>query len=232
MIIPTFIVCHLAERGLLLKKKLLETILEALDLDHSYIQSFSSGAELLQQGQESQNIIFLIQGSVEVNQYDKGGRKNISTYLHGPQFLGLIEHLTQELNIFSQIRSLTKGSYLSLSPNQMDTILSIPVLSKYFLEYLAYLNQNTMSLRSKERLMNKKTRLLDFFYEFTVHSHLPVKISLSKQDISDLLQIPSRSLYRYLSNLEKEGFFLRKGSSIWVYDKHLKKIREELNLNQ
>lgn len=190
---------------------------------------FSEKELLLDQGQELNHIIYLAQGSVEVNQYSHEGRRYIPTYLHAPQFLGLIEYLTNLDLIYSQIRSLTEGSYLFLSTREMDTLLQDPFLSQYFIKYLAYLNQSNFSKRSKERILNKKMRLLDFLYEIAAYSSPPVEISLNKEDISDILQIPYRSLYRYLRELEKEDFFIRRGQSIWIYENHKKRIRETLS---
>lgn len=213
-----------------MKDRLANKIFSLIDKTNNLIP-FMEKESLLDQGQKLKGILFLIEGSVEVNQYSQEGQRNISTYLHAPQFLGLIEYLTNQELIYSQIRSLTKGHYLLLDSQQMETLLKDPDLSQYFIRYLAHLNQSNFSKRAKERILNKKMRLLDFFYEIAACSIPPIEIALNKEDISDMLQIPHRSLYRYLKDLEEEGFFVRKGQSIWIYENHRNKIRENLPFN-
>ena len=54
----------------------------------------------------------------------------------------------------------------------------------------------------------------------------PYTLPLTREDLSDLLAIPSRSLYRYLKELEEEGFLKRTGGKIIIDKDHFSKIGE------
>lgn len=214
-----------------MKKLPVDHILRSLGREGDPGLPFDRGHILINQGQDLDHILLLLEGYVEITQYSPGGRKNIATFLNGPQLLGLVEFLNGEALIFSQVRALSPGTLIPLSLKETKALLGDPSLSPYLMAYLASLTQEAILARFKDRLMEKKVRLLDFFFQTALHGGLPCEISLSKEDISVLLQIPPRTLYRYLREAEEEGYIVRQGQGIWIYPEHFSRLKAQLDLS-
>ncbi|MDO5037365.1 MAG: Crp/Fnr family transcriptional regulator [Tissierellia bacterium] len=176
-------------------------------------------------------ICFLVEGQVEVRNFSLEGKRNISAYLKGPQFLGLVEYLTQRRQHLSEVKTLSPAVLIYLHRDQMEKLLAHKTFHRYFLDYLAELTVNTLSKHSVERAMDPKSLLLNYLYQYAKHSSFPVEIQENKQNISDLLNIQIRTLYRYLRDFEDQGYLLRKKQSIYLTEENFKLIQNALKVD-
>lgn len=208
-----------------------EKIIQFSEKNSLPIQSFGPNKQIMEQELQWDGVLVLLEGQVEILQWDEEGKKNIASYLEGLQFLGLIEFLTGQKELLSTVRSTTRGNFVFLTGRVLSDFLSDPEFSSYLLYYLAELNRSNMSQRSKERLLSKKERLMDFFLEASFEKKLPFTIHQKKQDLSDLFQIPPRTLYRYLKEMEEKGWIFRKGNHILIGKKERNLLEKARNIS-
>lgn len=199
-------------------------------LDDGYpVHLLKGGTHLIHQDESLEEVLFLISGNVMITQFNRSGKRNIASYLEAPQFFGLIEYLTGRREPISGVMSVSEVEYLRLSSQSMEYLLKSPTFYPYFLTYLAQLNQQTMTHAMMERFLDDKTLLMDYLFHLAENQSLPAKITEKKQDLSDLLHIGLRSLYRYLSELESEGYLTRKGQSLIIDEDQFLKLSDFLS---
>lgn len=199
-------------------------------LDNGYpLHALTGGTHLIHQDEPLEEVLFLISGNVMITQFNRSGKRNIASYLEAPQFFGLIEYLTGRREPISGVMSVSEVEYLRLSSQSMEYLLKSPVFYPYFLKYLAQLNQQTMTHAMMERFLDDKILLMDHLFHLAENQSLPAKITEKKQDLSDLLHIGLRSLYRYLSELESEGYLTRKGQSLIIDKDQFLKLSDVLS---
>ena len=186
---------------------------------------FRPGELLLYPDSDECPILLLEKGTVEVSRYARDGERILQTFMSAPQCLGLIEHLT-EAPVLSGVKALTAGRYYVLTPK--DPLWKDPEALLLLLRYLAQLNEETMRQSAAEKHLAPKDRLAYAIYK-NAKPPFPAVLPLKREDLSDLLAIAPRSLYRYLKELEEEGCLLRQGGKIILDENTRRKLKEKLN---
>lgn len=175
-------------------------------------RKFKRGDRLLEPDVEGYELLLLESGTVEVSRYDVDGARILQSFLSAPQCFGLIEY-EAKTPLLSGIRALTDGRYYTLSPK--DPLLSDPSVISLFLTYVCSLYERDMRTRAFEKHMTGKERVLFTIYRLS-EAPFPHTLPLKRDDLADLLGISPRSLYRYLNELEKEGFLSRDRGKILI----------------
>lgn len=183
---------------------------------------FQKGEMLLFPDSEEYAILFLESGTVEVSRYDTNGERILQSFMAAPQCFGLVESFADS-PLLCGVKALTKGSCYALSPE--DSLFKDREVLKVLLRYVSTLYVEEMGQSAREKHLSGKERLLHTLYRMA-HEPFPYTLPLTREDLSDLLGIPPRSLYRYLKELEEEGLLTRTGGKILIYEDHDTKIGE------
>lgn len=167
-------------------------------------------------------ILFLESGTVEVSRFDMEGERILQSFMTAPQCFGLVEAFA-DTPLLCGVKALTEGSCYALSPE--DPLFKDREVLEFLLRYISTLYVEEMGRSAREKNLSGKERVLYTLYRMA-QGPLPYTLPLTREDLSDLLAIPSRSLYRYLKELEEEGFFKRTGGKIIIDKDHFSKIGE------
>lgn len=183
---------------------------------------FQKGDMLLYPDSDEYAILFLESGTVEVSRFDMEGERILQSFMTAPQCFGLVEAFA-DTPLLCGVKALTKGSCYALSPE--DPLFKDREVLEFLLRYISTLYVEEMGRSAREKNLSGKERVLYTLYRMA-QGPLPYTLPLTREDLSDLLAIPSRSLYRYLKELEEEGFFKRTGGKIIIDKDHFSKIGE------
>ncbi|MDD7363479.1 MAG: Crp/Fnr family transcriptional regulator [Peptoniphilus sp.] len=173
---------------------------------------FRKGERLLDPDSEHYAIILLESGTVEVSRYDISGARLLQNFMSAPQCFGLIESFA-EAPLLSGIRALSDGTFYALSPD--DALFEDKAFLTLMLTYVSSLYEEDIRRSVFEKRMSGRERVLFTIFRMT-RPPFPYTLPLKREDLADLLGIARRSLYRYLSELEEEGFLARKGGKIVI----------------
>lgn len=173
---------------------------------------FFPGDVLLYPESRQFSVLFLQSGTVEVSRYDARGIRILQSFMQAPQCFGVIE-LFANAPLMSGVRALTEGSYFAVS--ESSDLFEDDAVLKLLLRYVSGLYEKDMRLSAYQKHMRGKDKLLFTIYH-AVQAPFPFTLGLSREDLSDLLGIAPRSLYRYLNELEAAGYFKRIGGKIVV----------------
>lgn len=183
---------------------------------------FQKGDMLLYPDSDEYAILFLESGTVEVSRYDTDGERILQSFMAAPQCFGLVEAFA-DTPLLCGVKALTEGSCYALSPE--DPLFKDREVLEFLLRYISTLYVEEMGLSAREKHFSGKERLLHTLYRMA-RGPFPYTLPLTREDLSDLLAIPQRSLYRYLKELEEEGYLTRTGGKILIYKEHYAKIGE------
>ena len=183
---------------------------------------FKKGEMLLYPDSEEYAILFLESGTVEVSRYDTNGERILQSFMAAPQCFGLVEAFA-DTPLLCGVKALTKGSCYALSPE--DPLFKDREVLEFLLRYVSTLYVEEMGRSAREKHLSGKERILHTLYRMA-RGPFPYTLPLTREDLSDLLAIPPRSLYRYLKELEEEGFLTRTGGKVLIYKEHDTKISE------
>ena len=184
--------------------------------------AFRPGDVLMYPDSAEFSILLLESGTVEVSRYAQEGERILQSFMTAPQCLGLIESLT-ESPVLSGVKAVTAGRYYSL--RLKNPIFQNPEVLMLLLRYLASLSEETMRQNAEEKHLSKKDRLAYAIYKNT-KAPFPATLPLKREDLADLLAIPKRSLYRYLNELEEEGYVYRERGKILVGEEGHERLGE------
>lgn len=181
---------------------------------------FQKGDMLLYPDSEQYAILFLESGTVEVSRYDTEGERILQSFMAAPQCFGLVESFA-DAPILCGVKAVTKGSCYALSPE--DALFKDGKVLDFLLRYISTLYVEEMGRSAREKHLSGKERLLHTLYRMA-QKPFPYTLPLTREDLSDLLGIPPRSLYRYLKELEDEGFLMRVRGKVVLNEEHIARI--------
>lgn len=181
---------------------------------------FQKGEMLLYPDSDEYAILFLESGTVEVSRFDMEGERILQSFMAAPQCFGLVEAFA-DTPLLCGVKALTEGSCYALSPD--DPLFKDREVLEFLLRYISTLYVKEMGRSAREKNLSGKERVLYTLYRMA-QGPFPYTLPLTREDLSDLLAIPSRSLYRYLKELEEEGFLMRVRGKVVLDEEHIARI--------
>jgi len=209
----------------LFKELTIEEI-KSLTVDNSFkTADFDSDALIKSRGEKLDYLMILLYGEVKTQMSDFNGRVIQIEKLKSPTMLA-IGFVFQKNNILPVDIITTKKSSVLFIKKQ--TLLEFSCKKKIFLENLLNHIGNKMNFLSQKLWMTSlktiKEKILFYLlqlYNQNNHSSefdMPIRI----EELSMLFGVTRPSLSRTLSNLEKDGYFERKGKKIFLNIEKLK----------
>jgi len=200
--------------------------IKSLTVDNSFkTADFDSDALIKSRGEKLDYLMILLYGEVKTQMSDFNGRVIQIEKLNSPTMLA-IGFVFQKNNILPVDIITTKKSSVLFIKKQ--TLLKFSCKKKTFLENLLNHIGNKMNFLSQKLWMTSlktiKEKILFYLlqlYNQNNHSSefdMPIRI----EELSMLFGVTRPSLSRTLSNLEKDGYFERKGKKIFLNIEKLK----------
>ena len=202
--------------------------LSAGTLEHllaaSRLQRHAAGRQVSQRGQSMPDLLFVVEGSLEVSMEDGEGRRSICWYNGAGQWLGLISMIDRK-NAIHDARAHSEVVLLHVPRQTFLRVLEQdPGLARYCLQVLCERSRSLYEnlaagglLPMRARIARMLLMLLDQ-HGREGHSGLEIDLKLSQDDFADMLGVTRQSLNRELKALEKQGLITIAYSRITLHD--------------
>jgi CRP-like cAMP-binding protein len=212
-------------RGLTQKEK------ETLVQHHTYAQ-YKKGELLLNEGEKTHGLIYLVSGKVKVFKEGVGGREQILRLVRQQGFIGYRAIFSDGIYSASALAIedstiiiFEKSCFIKIIWKNPDLAL---MFMKVFADELRFSNNRTVSLTQKHirgRLAESLLVLRDT-YGFE-NDGKTIQVYLSREDIANLSNMTTSNAIRTLSNLASEDIIAIEGRKIMILDCHkLERISE------
>ena len=184
------------------------------------LQVVPRGTILIHRGLPIQQLTFLLKGRCAITTSNPDG-KTITTALYEEfQIFGVAEWIAGEDEFSGTVAVASdSASILTCSASLFRLCLEEShTLSLLLNRYLGQLMTGSMALNNRQSFRTVKQTLMEYFYLQALSHDLPYQIPLSRQELAQSLRLQDRTLYRYLKQLEAEGFIEnKKGKTVLTF---------------
>ena len=197
--------------------------LEAL-LGSARIHRHAAGTRLSQRGQVMPDLLFVVEGSLEVSMEDSEGRRSICWYLGSAQWLGLISVIDRQGAVHN---ARAHGEVVLLHVPQQAFRAALeedPGLARYCLQMLCERSRSLYENLAAGGLLPLRARIARLLLMLLDqhgrdgHSGQEIALKLSQDEFADMLGVTRQSLNRELKALEKQGLITIAYSRITLHD--------------
>lgn len=191
------------------KKADVNTISEYRDIMPPEItwKNYSSDEILLECFSPVNKVLILIQGNVQIHNYSIDGNKSIQGIMPAPEFFGLIEALTDTSVYTSSVVAAGPVTAVTVPVPLLEKALRTNIeLANVIIKKLAQFANIKMDEAVEENTQKPIDTLILFLYKYTEGKKLPHTILMKRSELSGLLHIELRTLYRYLNTLQNRNF--------------------------
>ncbi len=202
--------------------------------EHKTVLHFKKGDMILEEGKQSRNVYCLMSGKGKLTKYNSSGKEQIIRFVKSGNLIGYRsifndEPITLNLTALGDVTacSIPKQVYVDLLVNKDFTLEMLRLLSndlKLANFVISHLAQHSV----RERLAETLLHLEDVF---GTDREGNVNISLSREELANIIGTASESVIRILSSFKKEEMIYTKAKKIKLLDKaRLYNIAEGLEL--
>lgn len=199
----------------LLEQSGLSLQLTAGTLEHlladARLQRHAAGKQVSQRGQIMPDLLFVVEGSLEVSMEDGEGRRSICWYNGPGQWLGLISVIDQK-NAIHDARAHAEVVLLHVPRQTFLRVLEQdPGLARYCLQVLCERSRSLYENLAAGGLLPLRARIARLLLMLLDQhgrdgqSGQEIALKLSQDEFADMLGVTRQSLNRELKALEKQG---------------------------
>lgn len=185
-----------------------------LDLGNR-LYTVPKGETILYQGDPADYYYFLLSGSTLIMNQISFSTSDIIDYVKPPHILGFMEFILHEPIYTAFVVAESACTLFRIRARDfMDLIRHNAELCYQTLLVTAKMTDSNMNLAETHRIFPPKDLLGWYLYQ-QARYQIPYKCPLTRKELSDKLNINLRTLYRYISQLEEEGYIaLHKGKIV------------------
>lgn len=176
-------------------------------------------------------IYFLLQGNASV-WGEVEWANNIIAYVEPLEILGLLEVLTNIDYYTAFVLAETDCTIFKISKNQFISLLQQDASLCYkTLKVFGKMTSKNMEEAALKRLFTQNDIIGYYFYLQSRHK-IPYVCYYTRNELSEILNINLRTLYRHIFSLEKEGYLTIKKGKIIILEENFKLLTERYkNIN-
>lgn len=208
--------------------KLIKDAFAGNAVSHKDAKVFKAKRTILSAFDSLEKIYLLLEGSVYVIINANNGSMIVADTLEAPQLFGLSELLKDD-EIYTA--SLTAKSDCKIVSIPCKTFLMLleeyPDLYPLIARYLAKLAAHNMFFMQDRSLFNNHDRLGLFLYNTASLSSLPCTIKETREQLSLLLHLNNRTLYRYIDEFKRKGYLSIDDHKITIHKNHYQKLKKD-----
>ncbi|MBL4584812.1 MAG: cAMP-activated global transcriptional regulator CRP [Pseudomonadales bacterium] len=198
---------------------------EGLDqfLTHCHRQRFPKHSTILREGDVSESLYFILNGSVVVLIENEQGREMIISYLNKNDFFGEMAYFNEGGARSALVRAKSECEIAEISYDKFDTIRSdFPEVQDLISSQMAARLQTTTRKMTDLAFLDVTGRvaraLLDLCKEPDAMTHPDgMQIKITRQEIGRMVGCSREMVGRVLKDLESQGLLTAKGKTMVVY---------------
>lgn len=185
------------------------------------------GAAILHCAFPADSVYFVLEGAVRVVVDTQDGREAVIDVFDAPHIVGALEVLRGKEAYGASVFAATECTVARVPAQEfLDGLAQNADASFIMLRYLAWLASYSMDKSELKALAPPKDILGRFLYLAGVGRTLPCTVRYTRRAISDELHINLRTLYRYLAQMEEDGFIELRHGKIVLTSQGLAKLEQ------
>lgn len=190
---------------------------------------YKAGDYLAHMGMPIENIMLMMKGQVAVYTFSLEGTQLRRGVSEAPQIFGQYEIINGIADYSVTLQADTEV-ICALIPKElfMDLIRKNHEITLLSLTYLAKFTHRMLDRNDQLTLNQPFKNLLLYLIENCYGKKFPVSLSSNKQEIAQLLNISSRTMFRYLDQLENEKMISRSHGKIVISEDSYKRLLKTL----
>jgi CRP-like cAMP-binding protein len=176
-------------------------------LDQCYAKEFSKGKFIYYEGDECQDLIFLIEGQVDIQGLDPSGRiRTVNHFEEGDFLAGNILFSSSPYFLMTAVAS-TNVTIITVPKDVFFDIMSkYPDILRTFLEYIS---DNSLRLGEKIKSdikMPLRQKIMNYINkEIKSQDTHKINLDVSKTELATIFGVERTSLSRELQKMKKDG---------------------------
>lgn len=198
---------------------------EAIDrfLEHCHRRTYPAKTVIINAGDYSEELFYLVKGSVSVLIEDDDGREIVLAYLNSGDFFGEIGMFDEKRERSAWVRARTQCEVASISYDRLRSLSSsLPEVLYAMLSQLALRLRNTSRKVGDLAFMDVAGRvartLLDLCQQPDAMTHPDgMQIRITRQELGRIAGCSREMVGRVLKNLEEEHLISVAGKTIVVF---------------
>ncbi|MBQ8994611.1 MAG: Crp/Fnr family transcriptional regulator [Oscillospiraceae bacterium] len=163
---------------------------------------------LLYGGFSVRNIYLLLEGHCGVSTVNEDGSLTIADLYQPVQIFGISEYLAGIPEFLANVYISSDSALILSCPADYfaSCVRNCQELSVLLNGYLAKLLVRNMRSSEETLYASPKQQLMEYFFIHAIDKDLPYVYPISRDDLANQLRLNPRTLYRYLRQLEEEGY--------------------------
>ncbi|MCP1133204.1 Crp/Fnr family transcriptional regulator [Paenibacillus polysaccharolyticus] len=183
-----------------------------------HTQKYHKGEYIVQEGERSDTLFVIHQGSVKLSKYNENGKEHIIRFLFSGDFFGQNSLLHQTPHQ-SNAEVLETSSICSIRKEDFDQLLEHdPKLAYHFLLAITRLLNETDEWNSSLSAMTTEQKIAKLLLDFHNRNHAnpEIRLPVFKKDIALLLGITPETLSRKLNMMQHQMLLQVNGNEIRI----------------
>jgi CRP/FNR family cyclic AMP-dependent transcriptional regulator len=192
-------------------------------LEHCYRKQYLSKTTILRQGDPSNELLYIVKGSVSVMLEDENGHEIILTYLNAGEFFGEIGLFDPIMKRTALVRARTACEVAHISYEKLKTISAIYpemifLIASQLAKRLLKMNRKVGDLAFMDVAGRVARTLLDLCHEPDAMTHPQgMQIRITRQELGRIVGCSREMVGRVLKSLQQQHLITAKGKTIVVY---------------
>ncbi|MGQ8873000.1 Crp/Fnr family transcriptional regulator [Paenibacillus sp. TSA_86.1] len=183
-----------------------------------HTRSYDKGEYVVQEGERSDTLFVIHQGSVKLSKYNENGKEHIIRFLFSGDFFGQNSLLHQTPHQ-SNAEVLETSSICSIRKEDFDQVLEHdPKLAYHFLLAITRLLNETDEWNSNLSAMTTEQKIAKLLLDFHTRNHAnhEIRLPVFKKDMALLLGITPETLSRKLNLMQHQRLLQVNGNEIRI----------------
>lgn len=177
-------------------------------------------------------VIVLIKGSVQIHNYGFSGNHSIQGISKAPEFIGLIEILNACPFYFSRVIADGVVPVISIPGTLfLESLHSSLDLSALVIKSLSSFSSLKMLETVNTNLYKPIDNLILFLFKYAQNHPFPKTVELKRTELSSLLHIELRTLYRYLNTLKVENLCSIEHGRLYITEQNFQILTQYIEDN-
>lgn len=193
---------------------------------HKMFLTYAKHEIIIQQNDPVKYFYFLLKGKASVINSISWTRGDMVDTLTPLDILGLVEHLNDIPTYTAFVVAETPCVVMRISVEQYISIITQHAdLCYETLRTFGRVAQTNMDRAETNSIFHPQDRLAHYLF-LEAQKKLPYTCPLTRKELADSLYINLRTLYRYLSAMEKDGYLTLERGKIIIRKEHFEKLNE------
>lgn len=188
--------------------------------------TYKKNEVIINQGDPVKYFYLLLNGKALVLNTISWSNTDIVDTLIPPHIMGLVEYLNNIPSYTGYVVAETSCTLMRISVEKyVKLIKEYPDLCYETLKVLGSITHSNMNRAETNSIFHPQDRLGHFLF-LEALGKLPYKCPHTRKKLTDILYINLRTLHRYISTMEEEGYLALEQGKIIIRKQHFDKLNE------